>query len=177
MSRASHVRRSDVDWSSVQDDRHDRLEALSESLWRERHLLGRLVFKFAIVRALLASGAYTWLPMAADEAAELLEEVDCLERDQTTTRALRELAATSPEPWDRIFSEHCQVVVALRRQVRLMTSGTVRDLAEQTDLLPTLLARLEAEDETNGAVLQAVWSGLCRIAMRAGGSWEPDEMN
>ncbi len=161
----------------MHDDAHARLEAVSESLWRERHLLGRLVFKFAIVRALLASGSYAWLPMAADEAAGLVDEVDRLEREPASLRALRELAASAPEPWDHILGEHCQAVIGLRRQVRLMASGTVRDLAERTDALAALAAHVASDDETVGPVLEVAWSGLRRVAMRAGGSWEPDELN
>jgi hypothetical protein len=166
------------DWWGVQHDRHDRLDAVSESLWRERHLLGRLVFKFAIVRALLAAGAYAWLPMAADETAGLVEEVERLEGDRTSVRALQALAATSPEPWDTILGEHCEAVAALRRKVRLMASGTVKDLTERTASLAAVVANVEGEDgETDGTVLEVAWSGLRRVALRAGGCWEPDEMN
>jgi hypothetical protein len=164
--------------SGVYDDGRDELEAVSEALWHERHLLGRLVFKLAIVRALLTARAYTWLPMAADEAAGLVDELDRLEGDPATLRSLRALAATAPAPWDTIIGEHCQALTGLRRQVRLMASGTVRDLTEGTELVAARVACAETEDdETSSSVLQLAWSGLRRVALRVGVSWDPDEMN
>jgi hypothetical protein len=164
--------------SRVHDHGREHLEAVSESLWRERHLLGRLVFKLAIVRALLSARAYAWLPMAADETAGLVDELDRLERDPATLRSLRALAATAPAPWDTIIGDHCQALTGLRRQVRLMASGTARDLAAGTELVAARLASIETEDdETSGSVLQLAWSGLHRVALRVGNSWDPDEMN
>src|SRR5215218_1853946 len=116
----------------MEDDR-DELEAVSESLWRERHLLGRLVFKLAVVRALLAAEAYEWLPVAADETIGLVEELDQLGRRRTPLPWLRTLAATTPAPWDHIFAEHGRSLLDLRRRVRVMASETMRGLAGATE--------------------------------------------
>jgi len=56
------------------------LEALSELLWRKRQALERLIFKLAVARIVLSIDNREWLAMASDDVAELVDEIEELDR-------------------------------------------------------------------------------------------------
>src|SRR3954469_15702982 len=108
----------------VDVDDSTRYDALSDVLWQERALLSRLVFKLAVVRILLAAEGYGWLPLAADEAAGITEELEVVggwrrgllgEREPMT---LVDMAGAAPAPWDEILHEHRESLLVLRDQAR-----------------------------------------------------------
>ena len=119
------------------DDRN-RYDPLSDVLWRERSLLARLVFKLAVVRILLAAEGYRWMPIAADEAAGISDELDSLSRDRrglidrhapVPSPTLLDIAVSAPTPWDEILHDHRESLLLLRDQARRGALSTAQALA------------------------------------------------
>ena len=108
----------------------DQLNDVSNVLWRERQLLEMLVFKLEEEQLVLASGRTRWLPHATREVEAILEQIRSLELDRavrvqslaqelgaSTDTSLRELSATAPAPWDMIFVEHRNALLALAHEI------------------------------------------------------------
>jgi hypothetical protein len=162
----------------MDNDGLDGLEAMSESLWQMRQLLGRLVFKLAIVNTLLSAEAYDWLPIATDEVAALVDELNVLDRDLGTLRGLRTLAARTPEPWTTILGDHYLSLVRLRRQLRQMARGTQGALAAGAGPMVARVAALEAEhDELGGQLVRMAWTGAERTASLTQLAWDVDDLS
>ena len=149
-------------------------DPLSDVLWQERSLLSRLVFKLAVVRILLAAEGYRWLPIAADEAASITEELEvvggwrrCLlgERGPLT---LLDVAGTAPAPWDDILHEHQESLLLLRDQARRGASSTVAALAATRASVAAEVTELEMHgDGFGGEILRLACEHLREIADRA----------
>ena len=106
------------------------MEDVSSVLWRERSLLDRLLFRLAVERLVLSTGRPHWLPVAAQETEVVVEEmrsaellramsVDALagELGLPPNPSLRDIAASSREPWRTIWLEHHQALATLAAQV------------------------------------------------------------
>jgi hypothetical protein len=164
--------------SEVDVEHRNQLEAVSESLWRQRHLLSRLLFKLAIVRAVLAAEAYTWLTIAADETGEILDELETLEWHDPGRVARPVPAAPAPAPWDTILGEHRAALGVLRRQAHTVAEATMKNLFEGADAIAAEVARLEAEEDIlGGRALLLAWCGLRRDVARAARRWSDGDLN
>ncbi len=104
-------------------------EALSAQLWKERAVLDRLGLKLAFVCNIVETGRAEWLPMTADEIAELVEELPRLAAAHRNlvqacggerVRTLASLSAVAPPPWNEILREHREALLPLRAHVEAM---------------------------------------------------------
>jgi len=158
----------------VDVDGTTKYDPLSDVLWQERSLLSRLVFKLAVVRILLAAEGYRWLPIAADEAAGITEELEVVggwrrgllsEHEPMT---LLDVARAAPAPWDEILHEHRQSLLVLRDQARRGASSTVAALAATRASVAAEMEDLEMHgDGLGGEVLRLACEHLDEIADRA----------
>jgi hypothetical protein len=118
------------------------LAQLSNLLWRERDMLELLLFKLEEEQLLLAAGKSQWIARATHEVEVVLEaigqaellraaEVDSVatELGLASDTSLRELAATAPEPWGQILTEH--------REKFLEVTAAITALAEANRELVT----------------------------------------
>ena len=166
----------------VEDD-GNRYDPLSDVLWRERSLLARLVFKLAVVRILLAAGGYQWLPIAADEAAGITEELDVLSGHrrgligQHASATLMDVAVSAPAPWGEILHDHREMLLRLRDQARHGGSSTAAALAAATRAsVAAEVDELELQGDTlDGQILRLACEHLRDIADRAAGSVPDDD--
>jgi hypothetical protein len=158
----------------VDVDGTTKYDPLSDVLWQERSLLSRLVFKLAVVRILLAAEGYEWLPLAADEAAGIIEELEVVggwrrgllgEHEPLT---LVDVAGAAPAPWDDILHEHRESLLALRDEARRGASSTVAALLATRALVAVEVEELEMHGDGLGAeVLRLACEHLHEIADRA----------
>lgn len=118
------------------------LKPLSDTLWRERELLERLLFKLEVEQLLLASGRTGRLPLATRELEEVLEAIRttelgrAVEVDNALTElglpdgaSLLDIAAVAPAPWDGILREHRNNFVRLTGEIGELSHGTRVTLA------------------------------------------------
>lgn len=158
----------------------DDYDPLSEVLWRERSLLARLVFKLAVVRILLAAEGYRWLPIAADEAAGITDELDSLRTDRQCligrhASTLLDLAVAAPTPWDEILYDHRDSLLRLRDQARRGALSTAQALTATSESVIAQVKELEQEGAAvDGQVLRLAWDHLRDVTDRAAGS-TPDD--
>ena len=154
------------------DDRN-RYDSLSDVLWRERSLLARLVFKLAVVRILLAAEGYRWLPIAADEAAGISDELDLVSMDRRgligqEAPSLLDIAVTAPTPWDEILHDHRESLLLLRDQARRGALSTAQALAATTESVTAQVHELEHEGAAvDGQVLRIACEHVRAITDRA----------
>lgn len=107
------------------------LDELSVVLWRERDLLGTLLFKLETERLVVDAARSRWLARAAHEVESVLDELRRTEilRSATadavataarleTNPALRELAQSTREPWRTILTDHREAFLGLTREIR-----------------------------------------------------------
>jgi len=170
----------------VEVDDRNRYDPLSDVLWRERSLLARLVFKLAVVRILLAAEGYRWLPIAADEAAGITDELDSLSRDRRglidrhapapdTAPTLLDIAVCAPTPWDEILHDHRESLLLLRDQARRGALSTAQALAATTESVIAQVRELEREGAAvDGHVLRIACDHLRDITSRAAVSTPSD---
>ncbi len=158
----------------VEVDGNNLYDPLSDILWRERSLLARLVFKLAVVRILLAAEGYRWLPIAADEAAGITDELDKLSRrrrgliGQHESTTLLDVATAAPAPWDEILHDHREILLLLRDQARHGASSTAAALAATRASVAAEVEELELQgDALDGQVLRLACQHLGEIADRA----------
>lgn len=106
------------------------MQRLSGVLWRERELLGDLVYRLETERSVLADGRTRWLPRAArevDQVLETLRETELLRAvvsDEVATDlglaanpSLRVLAGAAAGPWPTILLDHRDAFLAHVREV------------------------------------------------------------
>jgi hypothetical protein len=165
----------------VDVDDSTRYDPLSDVLWRERALLSRLVFKLAIVRILLAAEGYRWLPLAADEADGITEELESLSGHRRgllggpEPATLLDLAGAAPAPWDEILRDHRESLLVLRDQARRGASSTTAALAATRGSVAAEVAELEAQGNgIHGQILRLACEHLHEIARRVAGA-VPDD--
>jgi hypothetical protein len=158
----------------VEVDDRNRYDPLSDVLWRERSLLARLVFKLAVVRILLAAEGYRWLPIAADEAAGITDELEHLAGHrrgligQYSSTTLLDVAGAAPAPWDEILHDHREMLLLLRDQARHGASSTVAALAATRASVAAEVEELELQGEVlDGQVLRLACEHLREVADRA----------
>jgi hypothetical protein len=158
----------------VDVDDSTRYDPLSDVLWRERTLLSRLVFKLAVVRILLAVRGYRWLPLAADEAAGIAEELETVNghrrgligRRPSTT--LLDLAGTAPAPWAEILRDHRESLLVLRDQARRGAASTAAALVAARASVAAEVAGLEAQGAgIHAEILRLACEHLHEISGRA----------
>jgi hypothetical protein len=149
-------------------------DPLSDVLWHERSLLSRLVFKLAVVRILLAAEGYRWLPIAADEAAGITDELERLSGRRRgllreyESMTLLDVACAAPAPWDAILHDHREMLLLLRAQARHGASSTVAALVATRASVAAEVEELELQgDALDGQVLRLACEHLGEIADRA----------
>lgn len=116
------------------------LRELSDVLWRERQLLDLLGFKLEAEKMVDGSGT-RWAALAMREINEVRDRLRIVEVERATLSAdvaldlglsplasLRELAASSPEPWSGILQRHWQALSTT-------TAGLSRAAADSQDRL------------------------------------------
>ena len=116
------------------------MEELSAILWRERELLGMLLYKLEQEQLVLASGKTRWLGTAASEVETVLglihqtEVLRAISVDEVARSlgmapnpGLSDLAQHAGEPWASILLDHRDVFLSYTRQITEM-AGANRDL-------------------------------------------------
>jgi hypothetical protein len=117
-----------------------RLEAVSQALWRERHLLDLLVCKVEVENLLLASGRTSRLASVNRELEQVLEGVVRAARMRAVAvegaalaltlppgPTLRQVAGAAPPPWDHIFEQHRLSLASTAEELQVI-GGANRDL-------------------------------------------------
>jgi hypothetical protein len=108
----------------------EQLRDVSNILWRERNLLELLAFKLDSERLLARAGRTRWLDRADHEVEMVLGELKAVELERgiqvevlgkelglADVATLLELAATVPEEWAGILSDHRRALLELARDV------------------------------------------------------------
>jgi hypothetical protein len=116
--------------------------ALSDTLWRQRELLEGLLHRLVGEQLVLTSGATRWLARADDDVRHALEDLRCgeiaraMEVEELARRlgrdgevSLAELAATAPELWAELLTEHLTVLRELAFEVQQAADENHRLLA------------------------------------------------
>jgi hypothetical protein len=119
------------------------LAEVSNTLWRERHLLEMLLFKLDEQQILLAAGRSRWLTMAATEVERVVDELRhvelsrAIEVDAVANElgldpgcSLGELADAAPAPWDGVLRQHRDAFVLVAEEIKDM-AGSNRELLER----------------------------------------------
>jgi hypothetical protein len=155
------------------------MQRLSEVLWRERELMEGLQYALEVEQLILASGRNRWLMRAATDVEAVLESLRKTEvlravvADEAAAAlglapnpSLKELAATSGEPWGEILADHRDAFVAMTQSITELADSN-RDLITTgyRSARETLLAMDDADGYTadGAAVLSAVGVGPSRI--------------
>lgn len=112
------------------------MEDLSSVLWRERELLETLLYKLEVEQLVLAGGRSRWLPAAAREIEAVLanirdiELLRAVEVDEVAEElgldpnpSLKDLAATSPEPWNAIWLDHREAFRTVAAEISAMADS------------------------------------------------------
>jgi hypothetical protein len=121
------------------------LADVSNTLWKERHLLEMLLFKLETQQMLLASGRSRWLTLAATEVERVVDELRhvelsrAIEVDAIADQlgldpgcSLKDLAEAVPSPWDDVFDQHRVAFLVIAEEIKLM-AGTNRDLLYRSE--------------------------------------------
>lgn len=118
------------------------LTALSEVLWRERHLLELLLFKLEEEQLVLTSGRTRWLTHATREVETVLEDIRQTElaravhadtvAEQLGINAgasLSQIAAAAPAPWNELLIQHRDAFIKLTAEISQVGDGNRELLA------------------------------------------------
>lgn len=127
------------------------LQTLSTFLWHERHLLDQLLYRLQVERLVLDAGRADRLPMAAQDVDDVLERIRTAELGRSTAlddvardlhldpdATLAQVAAAVDAPWNDLFRQHREALVAL--------AGAISDVAH--DNQQVLAAANHAAQET-----------------------------
>lgn len=123
----------------------ERLHALADTLWAERHLVEFLLFKLVTAKLLLAADERRFVTLALDEVGRLVESLHEAEgRRESAVAAvaaewgvpseeltLSELARHAPEPMRTVFNDHATAFFTLAAEIE-ETASTNRRLATAT---------------------------------------------
>jgi hypothetical protein len=96
------------------------LEAASETVWSERHVVEYLLFKMTTAKLLLAADERRFVAMALDEVERVVDRLRACEAHRALALApvaeawgtdvseltLAVIAARAPVPWNGVFSDH-----------------------------------------------------------------------
>lgn len=112
------------------------MRALSDALWHERDLLGLLVHRLEVERALLETGRAKRLALAARETESVLDDGRVADLGRAAEAAgvarvlglpadasLADLARLAPTPWDEIFHEHRTELQTLVAEISALTAS------------------------------------------------------
>ena len=156
------------------------MDALSALLWRKRDALERLIFKLAVARIVLSIDNPPWLAMASDDVAELVDEIEDLDRrrvdllehhadDLDVALTLSSLAVIVRSPWDDILREHDVELARLHMRVRAVALATEASLAA-FEVIPAanLMSTPLRDAGVEVVALRLACDSLRRAAMRVG---------
>jgi hypothetical protein len=118
------------------------LEALSETLWSERHVVEYLLFKVTTAKLLLAADERRFVAMALDEVERVVDKLREFELHRALALApvaeawgadaseltLAVIAARAPVPWNGVFSDHHDTFKQMTAEIE-ETSAANRTLA------------------------------------------------
>lgn len=110
-------------------------EALSHELWKERNLLGSLLYKFITQRLLVSNGESRWLGHCTSEIESLKEQLATCQlsidlcsvnlsrtwgMDTDEPPTLKALIEAAPEdsPWKDIMEEHHEALQRVTQEIR-----------------------------------------------------------
>lgn len=125
---------------------------LSHTLWRQRRLLERLVYKLEVQQLVLAAGRTRWLNAAAHEVEGVMEDIRAQELARAVQVAavgaalglgadplLADIMAAAPPPWDQIMAEHYNAFLAMTVEIEALSKHNRdilgRGLAATRDLI------------------------------------------
>jgi hypothetical protein len=133
---------------------------LSQTLWRQQHLLELLLYRMEVQHLVLASGHGAWVEQAAadvEDTMEVLREEELVRATLVakvaerlaldSSASLAELVAAAPDPWNEILRDHQRAFLALVERIET-TSRTNRDLLRRSLQLTRELLGLPAETAT-----------------------------
>ncbi|HEY8339184.1 MAG TPA: flagellar protein FlgN [Egibacteraceae bacterium] len=123
----------------------ERLHALADTLWAERHLVELLLFKLVTAKLLLAADERRFVTLALDEVGRVLDSLHEAEQRReeavadvaaewgvrTDELTLTELARRAPEPLRTVFADHATAFLDLANEID-ETASTNRRLATAT---------------------------------------------
>lgn len=112
-------------------DRGAALPALADTVWAERALVERLLYKLTSARLLLAADERRFVGAAMQEVEEVLDDLWSAEQRRTDALGqvaadwgvpveeltLRRLADRAQEPWASMFDDHHGAFLALARDI------------------------------------------------------------
>lgn len=114
----------------------EKLQAVSDLLWRERDLLDTVAYKLEMERIVLERGLHRWLPRAARELGAVLDRLRSIELGRALrvdelaealglgpSPTLRQLAAAAPEPWGQILADHHEAFRLATEEIRAATAA------------------------------------------------------
>lgn len=144
--------------ASERDGSDTEFTTLSSTLWRLREVLDQLLFKVFQTQLVVRSGEVKWVARTTRELDAALQEarhVEVLRAVETVALADRlgvppELPATqlirlAGSPWDSIFEEHRDALVALTRDIAQAAADVPSvelgdDAPDEADLVRKFLA-------------------------------------
>ncbi len=104
----------------------DRLSQLSQTLWRQRAQVERLLYRLEVQQMVLSSGRSRWIDMSARDVEDAIEDLRAEEMLRavhvaavapllgvSATASLSELAEAAGEPWAQILRDHQSTFLSL----------------------------------------------------------------
>jgi hypothetical protein len=104
----------------------DRLSQLSQTLWRQRAQVERLLYRLEVQQMVLSSGRTRWIDLSARDVEDAIEDLRTEELLRaahvaavapivgvSSTASLSELADATGEPWAQILRDHQATFLAL----------------------------------------------------------------
>lgn len=124
-------------------DERTALDALTETLWAERHVVELLLYKLVGAKLYLAADERRFVTMALDEVERVVGALRATEARRSATLrglaaqwgldpadlTLSELAQRTGEPWRTMFTDHQEGFAALAAEIE-ETATTNRRLAQ-----------------------------------------------
>jgi len=136
---------------------------LSHTLWRQRRLLERLVYRLEVQQLLLAAGRTRWISTATADVEQVMDRL----REEDLARAvqvsavgmelglgqepsLRDLVEHAPAPWNDILREHQAAFLEMTSEVEELTRHNRELLARGYSSTRDLLAAMTDGQEVGG---------------------------
>jgi hypothetical protein len=104
----------------------DRLSQLSQTLWRQRAQVERLLYRLEVQQMVLSSGRARWIDMSARDVEDAIEDLRTEELLRaahvaavapilgvSATSSLSEIAEATGEPWCQILRDHQSTFLTL----------------------------------------------------------------
>jgi len=126
------------------------LPALADTVWAERTLVERLLYKLVTAKLILAADLRRYVPQALEEVEDIVGQLWAAEdrrvialgavatewRVRPDELTLGHLAEEAPEPWSSMFADHHQAFAE-------MTSEIEQTAADNRRLANTALASIQ----------------------------------